>query len=97
MEPLNSPIPAMFEFVKAYMKKKSGQASLCWYLEPNLGQETLCNFIKNMKISSKSDSLSSISQSGFDFEKNCNKFLGFFLPRIRLEKTTWKQKVRILK
>ena len=44
------------------------QNTLCWCLEPNLEQDSLCIYMKSMKISSKSDSLSSISQSGVDFK-----------------------------
>ena len=65
----------MFVLVKAYMKKKTIQNSLCWCWETNLEQNSLSIFMKSMKISSKSDSLPSFSQSVVDFEQILDKFL----------------------
>ena len=50
-------------------EKSTNQSSLCWCLEPNLVHDSLCIFMKSMKISSKSSSLPSISQLGVDFER----------------------------
>ena len=38
-------------------------------------QDSICIFMKSMKISSKSDTLPSIWQSGVDFQQIENKFL----------------------
>ena len=42
---------------------------LGWFLEPNLELDSFCIFIKRMELSSKSDTLPSISQSWVDFEE----------------------------
>ena len=53
----------MFVFVKRYMQRMAPKIVFCWCLEPNLEKDFIYIFIKSMKISSKSDTLPSISQS----------------------------------
>ena len=65
----------MFVFVKTNMKRTPKKIySMC--LGPNLGQASLCIFMKSMKISSKYDPLPTISQSGVDLWINFKKVFG---------------------
>ena len=51
-------------------------------MKPNLEQDFISIFMKSMKISSKLDILTSISQSWVDFEQIWNKFLDPFGLRV---------------
>ena len=75
------------------------QNSLCWCLESYLEHDSLCIFMKSMKISSKSDKLKSISQSGLDFIQFFNKFLKAMglrvLPRQNKQKNLKKKNKKL--
>ena len=59
---------------------------MCGCLETNLWQDPLSIFMKSIKLSSESDSLSSIIQSKMDFEQIFNKLLEALGPQIRPSK-----------
>ena len=65
----------MFVFLKIYMKRTPTKIVICWCLEPNLEQDSICIYMKSVKISSKSDTCPSISQSGVAFQQIKKKFL----------------------
>ena len=61
--------PAIFVFLKVYIKRIHSEKSFCQCLEPNLEQDSFCMFTKSMEILSKSDTLTSISQSVWTLNK----------------------------